>query len=162
MSITVDASGLKKVKAKIRVMSKRVQNPSPAWKSVGSYIAASNRRQFATHGAYYGTPWKPLKPNYAQWKVRSGYGRKTLVRTGAMRASFVSRPMAIEKYYRNYAEFGSDYWLVKFHQNGTFRNGKRANPPRPMMKKTRKMTADVTSIVKEYVINGRASVRKYL
>jgi phage gpG-like protein len=162
MSLTIDDKAAKRTEAKLRVMAKRVQNPAPIWKVVGSYIAASNRKQFSTHGAYYGTPWRPLKPRYAQWKVRNGYGQKTLVRTGAMRASFVSRPMKIEKYYGNRAEFGSDYWLVKFHQYGTHRNGKRANPVRTMMRKTARMTSDIASIIEEYVLNGRASIRKYL
>ncbi len=162
MSVSIDNNDLKAVKFRMKVISKRVQNPTPAWRKVGSYLAAANRKQFATEGAYYGKPWRPLKPDYLQWKIKSGYSRKTLVRTGAMRASFVSRPMDIEQYRGKTAVFGSDHPLAKFHHYGTQRNGKRVNPPRPIMVKTRKTVSDVTSIVQNYIVGNKVSIRTYL
>ena len=161
MSITMSRRG-ENVSVKVKGISNRVKRPAAAFKQVGSYIAASNRRQFATHGAYYGTPWKPLKPDYLQWKVRSGYSRRTLVMTGGMRASFVSRPMKIEKYYGDTAEFGSDHWLEKFHQYGTFRNGKRAIPPRPIMKKTPVMVKGVAGIIKAHVLGEKTTIKQWM
>jgi len=140
----------------LKEVAKRVERPLPALKKIGSYIAQANRRQFSSHGTYYGTPWKPLKPDYAQWKLRSGYGRKILVLSGGMKASFTSRPMAIEQYSATGAVFGSDHWLAKFHQYGTHRNGKRVIPPRPIIGKNKRLTAAVKDIIKKYVTDGKA------
>ena len=161
MSVTVSRSG-EDVSLELKSMAKRVKNPAKAFKQIGSFIAAANRRQFATHGAYLGKPWKPLKPEYLQWKIRSGYSRRTLVMTGGMRASFVSRPMAIEEYYGTSAVYGSDHWLAKFHQYGTFRNGKRAIPPRPIMKKTPKIVRGVTGIMKAHVLGKKVAIRQFM
>lgn len=162
MSISIDNNDLRAVKMRMKVISKRIQNPTPAWRKVGSYLAAANRKQFATHGAYYGKPWRPLKPDYLQWKIKNGYSRRTLVRTGGMRASFVSRPMDIEQYRGKTAVFGSDHRLAKFHHYGTRKDGKQINPPRPIMVKTRKTVSDVTSIVQAYITGKPISIRTYL
>lgn len=163
MSVRIDRAKVKKVTLQIDAMSKRTKNLTPVWKTVGSYLAMANRKQFATHGAYYGTPWKPLKPDYLQWKIKNGYSRKTLVQTGSMKASFTSRPMTIEKYYPKKAEFGSNHPLAKFHHNGTHRNGKRAIPPRKIMSKNKQVTKAVRSIIADYIVNGRTTgVRGYI
>lgn len=162
MSMTVSTGDLRKIKMRIKAMSKRVQNPEPAWRKMGSYFAAANRRQFSTHGMYYGTPWKPLKPDYLQWKIKNGYSRRTLVKTGSMRVSFTSRPMAIERYYKDSAVFGSNHEIAPFQHYGTFRNGKRAIPPRPIMVKTRKVVRDVKQIMQDYITGSKISTRSYI
>ncbi len=155
MNITVDKSGLNSIKRKIDKVADRSKNLTPVWPKVGSYMAASNRRQFSSHGAYYGTPWAPLKPEYAAWKIGHSSSGKILVLSGGLRASLVSRPMSIERYSAQDATFGTDHWLSKFHHPGTHRNGEQANPPRPLMRKTPKMTNDVGKIVREYVLHGK-------
>ena len=164
MSIKVDSVGLRNVTIEIKAMRMRLSNMNPMWEKVGSYLAAVNRRQFATEGAYSGKPWKSLKPDYEQWKVRNGYGqRKILVQTGAMRTSFTSRPMSIEVYNNHSAKFGSNHPLAKYHQYGTHRNGKRAIPPRPVIVKTPKLSRDIAAIVKEYIVaKSRTRTRKYV
>lgn len=163
MSIKVDLAKIKNVSMEIEDMGKRANNLTPVWKSIGSYLSMANRKQFATNGAYYGTPWKPLKPEYLQWKIKSGYSKRTLVQTGAMKASFTSRPMSIEKYYPKRAEFGSSNRLAKFHQSGTRRNGKPAIPARPIMVKNRRVTKAVRQMISDYIINGRTTgIRGYI
>lgn len=163
MRVQMDRQGLRDVKYKVRGIARRSENLTPVWPRLGSFLAQANRRQFTSHGAYYGTPWAPLKPDYAQWKLRNGYGRKTLVLSGGMKASFTSRPMAIEKYYKQSATYGSDHWLAKFHQYGTHRNGKQANPPRPMMVKNRAVVKAARDMIDSYVKTGKISaVRGYL
>lgn len=161
MTITITSSG-DDVSMDLKGVARRVKRPLPALRQVGSFIAASNRRQFATHGAYYGKPWKPLQPDYLQWKIRNGYSRRTLVMTGDMRVSFVSRPMSIEKYYGDSATFGSDHWLAKFHQYGTYRNGRRAIPPRPIMKKTKVLVRGVAGIIKGHVLGKKVKIRDFM
>jgi phage virion morphogenesis protein len=161
--IQVDRVSVRRAKWKIKAIASRADNLTPAWPKVGSYLSQANRKQFTSRGAYYGTPWKPLKPAYAQWKLRNGYGRRVLVLTGAMKISFISRPMSVERYYKQSAVFGSDNRLAPFHQYGTHRNGKPAIPARPIMKVTPKVAADIKAMLQEYVVNGKIpSVKGYL
>lgn len=162
MSVKITVTGLHDAKQQLRGMSHRAQDLRPAWPKVGSYISQSNRKQFTSKGAYYGTPWKPLKPEYAAWKLHHGHGRRMLVVTGTMKMSFTSRPMSIEKYYRKKAVFGSDNRLAAYHQYGTRRNGKRAIPARPMMKATPKLKRDVAQIVLTYVVHGKVAVKDFI
>lgn len=159
MSLSVSAKGGQRTKRKLRGMEARAKNLSPVWPKVGSLIANMNRLQWATDGAYYGTPWQPLSPDYLQWKVSNGYSGSLLVMTGGMRASFTSRPMRIEQYRGNSAVFGSDYWLAKFHHYGTFRNGKRAIPPRKLMVASERMQSGVAAVIAQYVTDGISRTR---
>ena len=164
MGVRIDRAAMQNATLKVTTMEKRIKNMNPMWAKVGSYLAQVNKRQFATEGAYLGKPWKPLKPEYRQWKVKNGYGgRKTLVQTGDMRASFVSRPMMIEVYGNHSASFGSGHRLAPFQQYATHRNGKRAIPPRPIIVANKKVARDIAQIVAEYVVNkSSTTVRKYL
>lgn len=154
MGITMTAKSTGDVSMKLHEMAVRARNPEPAWENVGSYLSAAERRQWATSGSYFGTPWRPLKPDYLLWKAKHGYSSHILMQTGSLRMSFSSRPMSIEVYNGSSARFGSNHPLAKYHQHGTRRHGKRVNPPRPMMKVTRKVRADVKQILANYVTNG--------
>lgn len=135
-----------------RKMAERASNLTPAWPRVGAYLSAANRRQFQTEGAYYGTPWAPLSPDYMQWKVRNGYSRRTLVMTGQMRASFTSRPLPIERYSRRSAKFGSNSPIAKYHQHGT-----RHMPARPIMVATPVVMDNISTIIADYVTGDMGS-----
>lgn len=154
MPVVVEKSG-KGVARRLRLISKRIEDPSPAWPRVGSYISRQMRTQFATEGAHLGTPWQPLKPKYRLWKLKHGYSRKILVQSGKMRQSFVGRPMDIERYGKKTATFGSNDQKAIWHHNGTRRNGRRVNPPRPILNVTPQMAKGVTDIVTAYVIGKR-------
>jgi phage gpG-like protein len=163
MGITMVAKSTGNVGLKLQEMAARAKNPQAAWVNVGSYLAAVNRRQFATQGAYLnGVPWKPLKPYYLQWKVKSGYSKRILMQSGAMRLSFTSRPMAVEVYSGSSARFGSDHPLAKYHQYGTKRNGKRVNPKRQIVKVTPKVRGDVKTILANHITGKHTNVMSML
>lgn len=162
MSMNVQGVALKTAKRDLKGLIQRSQNTNRMWRKVGSYLSMATRKQFATEGGYHGKPWRPLKPDYLQWKIRNGYSRKTLVQTGAMKASFVSRPMSIEKYYGNYAVFGSDNELAKFHQYGTRKDGKQINPPRPILVGSRRVKRAIRDIVQDYLAGNDRPVRTYI
>lgn len=162
MSIKMETTGLHSTKTRVKSMSNRAKDLRPVWPKVGSYLSQSNRKQFTSKGAYYGKPWKPLEPEYALWKLRHGYGRRMLVQRGDMKLSFTSRPMSVERYYKQSAVFGSNNRLAVFHQYGTRRNGRRAIPARPMMKATRKVKKDIGHMIGTYVANGKVAVRDYI
>ena len=159
MGITMEVKHSNRVTMKIQRMGMRARNPEGAWPHVGSYLSAVERRQWATQGAYLlGHPWKPLKPEYLQWKIKHGYSPRILMQTGALRLSFTGRPMSIEVYGKGSARFGSSHRLAHWHQEGTHRNGKRVNPPRPMMKLTPKVRNNVRDILADYVLGKRITV----
>lgn len=153
--VTVRGRRPREVAADIKVIRNRVEDVSPAWPSVGQYLSRSVRKQFVTEGSHFGTPWKPLKPFYRLWKVRNGFSRKILRRSGELMQSFTGRPMDIERYGRQEARFGSDLDKAKWHHGGTKRNGRRVNPPRPILKVTRDVQRDVKEIIENWIRKGR-------
>lgn len=160
MSLTVDRNALRRAKQRVKRIGERSADPSPAWPRVGSYLSNTSYRQFVTKGSYYGTPWKPLKPDYAHWKLQHGYGRTMLVLTGKLKASLVSRPMSVEEYRGKSAVFGTDNRLAVFHQYGTHRNGKPVLPARPIVVVTSKISKDIQDIFTEYILTGRIATVK--
>lgn len=145
-------TGDKDVSRKIRAYGKRAENiPPRVWQRVGAYMSRVSRQQFTSEGARLGRKWKPLKPEYRLWKIRSGFNRKILVQTGAMRQGFTGRPMDIEEYHKNSATFGSSNQKAIWHHYGTRRNGEQVNPPRPILVVTPEIAKDVRDILADHV-----------
>lgn len=147
-------SGDKRVARRFREIANNADTIEKAWPEVGRYLSSAVSRQFSTSGAYLGTPWRPLKPEYRLRKLRSGFGRRILVQSGEMRGTFTGRPMQIEIYSGNSAIFGSANQKAIWHQHGTHRDGKRVNPPRPMLRVTAFVRRDVKDIMKKHVLGG--------
>jgi phage gpG-like protein len=141
-------------------IARRSSNVTPsAWKNVGSYLSAAERKQFATEGAYMGTPWLPLAPSTIISKARRGFGnRKILVETGAMRQGFTGRPMLVETYAGKTAIFGSDSQIARWQHFGTHRDGNRHIPPRTIMKVTPQISSGVCEIIAAYVLGHKARI----
>lgn len=152
MKVISDGSG---TVTRLKDMSKRTQDVSPAWPRVGRFMSGVARKQFSTKGAFLNTKWKPLKPEYRLWKVRNGYSRSILVKTGDMRSGFTGRPMDIEEYHRDYAIFGSSDPIAKFHQYGTKRNGKKVLPARKILVTTREVRTEVRDMIAQYISKGK-------
>lgn len=153
--VTVKGRRPREVAVDIKVIRGRAEDVSRVWPSVGQYLSREVRKQFVTEGAHFGTPWKPLKPAYRLWKIRNGFSRKILRRTGELLQSFTGRPMDIERYQRQEARFGSDLDKARWHNFGTKRNGKRVNPPRPILKVTPAVRREVKNIVQDWITKGR-------
>lgn len=151
----ITVKGTRGIKQRIRGIQVRASNPQKAWPSVGAYLSRVANKQFTTEGAYLGKPWQPLKPAYRLWKIRNGYSRKILVQTGVMKRSFTGRPMDIEEYRGNSAVFGSSNQKAVWHHHGTRRNGKRVNPPRPILYVTPEVRSDIRDILAKHVV-GRS------
>ena len=157
MSMRIDAQALKSVKGKVKMIERRLNNPKPVFRTIGSYLSLYNRKMFSTNGAYGGKAWKPLKPNYLQWKIKSGYNQGTLVRTGRLKRSYVSRPMDIEKYLKNSARYGTKVKYAQYHHEGTSKM-----PARPVMKVTKKMSRSINKIVADYLVGNKTQVKRLI
>lgn len=144
-------TGDRRVKQLLSEMVDRVTGMQVAWPGVGAVIADAMDKQFDTFGAHLnGRPWAPLSPPYLAWKIRNGFDPRTLRKTGDMRASLVSRPMAVERYGDFEATFGTNDEKARFHQNGT-----RFMPQRKIMNATADLADDVNSVLARYIFEDR-------
>lgn len=141
---------------RLRSIDKKLSNPDTLWPKVGSYLSRTANRQFVTEGQHLlGRRWTALKPSYRLWKIRQGYSRKILVQGGDMRKGLTKRPMDIEEYHGNSAVFGSSNPKVTWHHGGTKRNGKRVNPPRPILVFNQQVRDDIRQIMVQYAVGKR-------
>lgn len=152
MGMTI--TGDKKVAFNLRKVARSADNIEPVWARFGLYLSRQVARQFSSRGAFFGTPWKPLTAKYRLAKRRSGGGSRLLVQSGQLRESFVGRPMRIEKYMGDSAEYGSDLDKAIWHQRGTHRNGKRVNPPRPMLVVRPQHRKFLKRLLKAHILGG--------
>ena len=140
---------------KLHRIAVRSENLSPVFWKVRPYLESEVAKQFATEGAHFGTPWEPLKPATKREKALAGFGgKKILVRTGALRSSFLN----IYEVSARRLEFGSDDEKALWHQKGTHRDGKRVNPPRPMLKATEAIENHIADEIKDYLMRGLRDV----
>lgn len=87
---------------------------SPLMVTLAGHLAATAERAFETESdPSFGTPWAALSPRYLARKLKAGFSREKLQRTGELKASIV-------------AESGDDYAEVAvgapyaiYHQLGT-------------------------------------------
>lgn len=137
----------------LRTVADNAENVEPAWEAFSVYLGNQVSRQFSSRGTHFGTPWKPLTPDYARAKRKAGYRGGILVREGDLRDSF-SSPRNILDSDRDSAVFGSRLDTAVWHQYGTRRNGKQVNPPRPMLVKTEKMENYLRRLVTQHLERG--------
>lgn len=140
----------RKIADELQGLGKRAQDLRPAWMKVGKYISNQTYEQFRTNGAKHGTPWKPLTPEYAFRKRQAGFTGPILVRGGKLRRSFLW-PDLILTNKKQYAEFGSELDLAKWHQYGTRKDGKQVNPPRPMLVVTPLVRKRIARIIEDHI-----------
>lgn len=87
---------------------------------VQDYLNDGVRDQFATEGVRFNTPWHPLKPDYALWKLKHGYVEGILVLTGHMRAAACNgNAVADRTLFGARITYGTGHhWLIPIHQYG--------------------------------------------
>jgi hypothetical protein len=148
--------GADTVSTKFERMSRRAKYISPeAWEEVGTYLSGIEAEQFATEGARLGTPWQPLAPSTIRDRLKHGFmPGPILIRTGDLAEQFIDRPMALERYYKHSAYFGSKIKKSIWQHKGTFYKGKRHIPPRPIMVVTEETASHVAHILGEYIVHG--------
>lgn len=125
-------------------------------------LEGETKRQFRAsgQGPNRGT-WAPLTPRYALQKRRDGYGSKTLVRTGAMRAGLTEQNSghALRAFNATSMSFGTTgVNYASFHQAGTSRMTDR--PPFDFGEETeKKMRAAASAAAREAY--GKTDLAKY-
>lgn len=153
--IRIESQGFKAVRRRIHGMRERAQNLIPAWEALLDWWAKSNSAQFRTRGKRWGTPWKPLAPATIQEKVRLGYPRAPLIRTGDLRKSLAERPLDIERLKPQEMSAGTAVKYARFHQGGT-----RHMPARKLVN-ARAVQEDgaATRAVRNWIVKGNRNAR---
>lgn len=113
MSLTGDFPALARLQADLNRLA---EVPSAAAREASRDISRLLAREFATSTDPYGRAWKPLK--------RKRRGGRVLVKTGALKAGTVARPLPGAGIG---VELGASYGL--YHQTGT----RRGLPRRPIL-----------------------------
>lgn len=146
---TID--GDRRVEQLLSEMVDRTHGVEPAWPGVGDVLAKAFTLQFDTEGNHLlGHQWAPLKPEYLRWKIRHGFDPRRLHKTGEMRRSLTSRPMAVEEYRPMSATFGTNDEKAPYHQHGT-----RFMPQRQIIAVTEDLADDVNSVLARYIFENR-------
>lgn len=104
----------------------KTQNLSVPFKQSADYLKdVFSRDVFSTEGRVIGEQWQRLSPYTVAQKARQGYPLDILVRTGAMKKSFVTEVG------KDFATIGNTAEYFKYHQS----NQPRHKIPRRVMMK---------------------------
>lgn len=148
MPSNLEYSGFDGVRRKLRNINVDFTDVGP---KVGNIIARHVRRQFATKGAHFGTPWKPLATSTRKQKRISGWPAAPLVRTGDLKLGVTRAPMDIEIYTGSSGIFGTAKRKAKWQHFGTTRKGRPHIPARTILKNTPAIERDIRDAIRRQV-----------
>lgn len=126
------------------------QDARPAWELIADDFLESERRQFASEGAYASDGWAPLSPAYARWKAIHYPGKTILRRTDDLFKSLTEGP-AIRILEPTFMVIGSDVDYGAYHQHGTTRL-----PRRRPVELTENRRREWVKILQRFLITGEA------
>lgn len=154
--IDYDRRAWNRARKRIHALAERSSNVTPAWNAFLDWFAHGNRLQFGSRGAYWGTPWKELSPQYLGAKREEGYTSDILVRDSVLLRSVADRPMSIERYGPHDMVAGTSVKYAIHHHKGAPR---RNIPKRPLwdVEHIRKSNA-ATSAIRTWIINGNPRI----
>jgi len=122
--VDVDTSRVRKL---FVGMINRSNDFKPVFRWMFQALQKAHMQNFQTQGQTDGSPWKPLDPQYASWKLENYGDKGILVRTGDLQDSLTmnSARGAVRDMGRRTAYFGTKLSYAKFHQNGTINMAER-------------------------------------
>lgn len=154
MTTKVEVLGDDALVARLVAMRDRARHNEPPLEEWGGMLATQTAEAFATQGASLGvpgTPWKPLSPAYAAWKLKHGYRPEILRRTDELMHSVDHRPMMIDEVGPLSATFGTAVPYAKYHQS---RRARRVIPYRPFLVVTPILKRQLDRLVAKWVTDG--------
>jgi phage gpG-like protein len=126
-NVSVDTTEVRKRFIGFRI---RAKNFTPVLRWAFKQLQEAHLKNFASEGRASNSPWRPLDPEYASWKLEK-YGNNGILVGRAsdgsdLRASLIFsntrgsiRNIITTGEGTNSAEFGTDLPYAKFHQTGT-------------------------------------------
>lgn len=146
MSGNITITGDEILAEHLRIMGKRARSMRVPLTKFGARVRRHNRAQFRTRGAAGGTPWAPLSPKYAAYKL-SRVGPKPIMRfTDDLWKSLTRNPMGVQDIGKMTAEFGTDVDYAEFHQRGTSKM-----PARPIVTRTEALDNELRRLVSDHI-----------
>jgi phage gpG-like protein len=139
-------------------MRDRAADVRPAWDALLTWWAARNVTNFQNAGKRWKKPWRPLAPATVADKMRLGYPKDTLIRTGALRDSLSRRPLGIERLRPHDLEAGTNTNYAHFHQHGTSKMPARVLVNAEQVKRE----GVATSALINWIVAGKRSTRSKL
>lgn len=133
--------------------TQNANNASPAFRRFAQKFRGHLIKQFATEGAHFGTPWQPLSPQYAAWKMRKYGPKKILQREGELRDSLMRRALSVMTVTDSELVIGTDVPHAVYHQEG------RGVPKRPIIVASPEVVRDAREILANYIVDGGAAVQ---
>ena len=127
----------------LRTMAAKIKDTRQVNRRLSVQLYGLVLRNFQTSGKHGGVPWAPLKPNTLKQKRKKGYSPLPLVRTGALRSSFV--PFHDSRV----AGVGSELDYATYHEQGT-----QFLPARPMLPTVAKTREYGVRIYQDFVIDA--------
>jgi phage gpG-like protein len=154
ITVTVSVAGARGFVTRIDRWTINLKNMNPAYNAIANYQASEWKKQFASQGSQFGTPWAPLSPKYRAWKAAHFPGQPILVRTGRLRTSLTQRPLGIEEVSTKGLRLGTDVPYAQWHQRGT-----RVMPRRQLYSNKADATRarTISKIMQTYITTGRVN-----
>lgn len=125
------------MKARLRAFASLLLDLRPFWPKVVPLFVGWMNEQFASEGAYWGTPWAPLSPEYAMRKAVMFPGKGILIAEGDLRRESshpsrraTQRTLTLTIQWRKRKRKGRERRVLdpRWHQLGTDRM-----PARPLL-----------------------------
>jgi hypothetical protein len=150
--ITIEEHGLAGVRDRFAAMWVRGQDLSPAWEEFLTWWTIGNKEHFASRGARWRTPWKPLAPRTVREKRSQGWMADPLVRTTRLRGELVRRPLGVEHITAGAVTAGTNLDYAIYHQRGA----PRAHLPRRPLINADAVAREgaASSVVITWIVNG--------
>ncbi len=136
---------------RFRAMIRRSSNFASVFRWALRQLQDAHASNFDARGTLSGSPWAPLDPQYAAWKLENYGADGILVREGTLRSSLTdwNSRGAIRDIGVTEATFGTNLDYAKFHQMGT-----RMMPSRPPVFTPRTFSNRLARAVGEHVVYG--------
>lgn len=150
MNITFTVSGEEVVSRRIDRTGEYAADVRPVMDSVGLFLMAETRKNFASEGGYGSGGWKPIQPAWRAEKVRRGLDPRILHMKHRLRSSLTvpGDPLMIFRPSFQGLDYGSAVPYAGAHQN-----------PRPGSHLPRRRPVELTSYAREDIMKR---IRRYI
>lgn len=140
----------RRAELRLKQMRERAGDLTPAFEKWGDDVAEEVRLNFAAEGAWFGSAWAALSPQYAAWKALHYPNKTILRRTDKLFDSLTERPMAVERIGKQQAVFGTDVKYARYHQGGTVKM-----PSRPFLELTAELQRKVNDRILDHIMGKK-------
>lgn len=150
-SFQISISGDKQLNRRFVTMKHSVEDATPAWKSITTFLERTERSQFAQQGV--AKSWAPLAQSTVESKRRNGLRPEILRATDALKNSMTKKSSgdAIRIQEPTFMVFGTSVPYAGYHQTGTKRM-----PQRRVLDLTPEQRIEIMKRLQRFIVTGKA------